>query len=566
MTENLFLNISVLFGITISIAFIMRLLKQPLVVAYITAGIIAGPLFLQNLPELQNSFESFSQFGIVLLLFLVGLSLNFEYIRRVGKEVLIAGTAQFLVTAAFGYGLLSWFNFPPLGALFVAVAITFSSTIIVIKLLVEKKDLETSYGQFVVGLLLVQDIIAVLLLIALNMTSDLGSWHQTLALLLGKAVLLGLSVYILSKNFLPWLLNRVATSSEMLFVFTIAWCFGVASLVYALGFGVEIGAVIAGLSLGSSPYQSEISSRLRPLRDFFIVLFFIVLGSGLHLKDITHVVGPGLLLSGFVLLFQPVILYLVMRKLGYRRRSSFLAGVTAAQVSEFGFILIFKGQELGILQGQELALLTFIALVTIFVSSYLITYNNQIYHHIRPLLNWFGKEDHEDSQAIKPTVTVWVFGYHRVGWKLCEALIQRKISFAVVDSNPQVLKVLKKRGIVAYFGDISDVEFLETLPLAQSQMIISTVPDPDDQKTFIHHVRKQTNKVFIIASLHHTRHMKELYEAGADYILLAHLLVGLWLTDLLNEKNVTKKMFTKLRSEQGKEMKMHHTVRPTKKA
>lgn len=565
MTENLFLNISVLFGITVSIAFIMRLLKQPLVVAYITAGIIAGPLFLHNVPGLTNSFESFSQFGIVLLLFLVGLSLNFEYIRRVGKEVLIAGTTQFLVTAAFGYGLLSWFNFSPLGALFVAVAITFSSTIIVIKLLVEKKDLETSYGQFVVGLLLVQDVIAVLLLIGLNMAPNLGSWQQTIVLLIGKAVLLGMSVYVLSKKFLPWLMNHVATSSEMLFVFTIAWCFGVASLVYALGFGVEIGAVIAGLSLGSSPYQSEISSRLRPLRDFFIVLFFIVLGSGLHLEDVTHVVGPGLLLSGFVLLFQPIILYLVMRKLGYRRRSSFLAGVTAAQVSEFGFILIFKGQELGILQGQELALLTFIALVTIFISSYLITYNNQIYHYLRPLLNWFGSEDSEESQTIKPAVAVWVFGYHRVGWKLCEALIERKTSFAVVDSNPQVLKVLKKRGINAYFGDISDVEFLETLPLAEAHMIISTVPDPEDQKTFIHHVRRQSNKVFIIASLHHTRHMKELYEAGADYILLAHLLVGLWLTDLLQETTLTKKMFTALRSEQGKDMKMRYRIGATKK-
>lgn len=556
MTENLFLNISVLFGITVSIAFVMRLLKQPLVVAYITAGIIAGPLFLHNLPELQNSFESFSQFGIVLLLFLVGLSLNFEYIRRVGKEVLIAGTSQFLVTAAFGYGLLSWFNFSPLGALFVAVAITFSSTIIVIKLLVEKKDLETSYGQFVVGLLLVQDIIAVLLLIGLNMTSDLGGWQQTVVLLTGKAVLLGLSVYILSKKFLPWLMNHVATSSEMLFVFTIAWCFGVASLVYALGFGVEIGAVIAGLSLGSSPYQSEISSRLRPLRDFFIVLFFIVLGSGLRLGDVAHVVGPGLLLSVFVLLFQPFILYFVMRRLGYRRRSSFLAGVTAAQVSEFGFILIFKGQELGILHGQELALLTFIALVTIFVSSYLITYNNQIYHWLRPMLNWFGKEDSDSVEIKKPPVAVWVFGYHRVGWKLCEALIEHKISFAVVDSNPQVLKILQEKKITAYFGDISDVEFLETLPLAEAQMIISTVPDPEDQKTFIHHVRRQSAKVFIIASLHHTRQMKELYEAGADYILLAHLLVGLWLTDLLGQATITKKMFAKLRNEQGKDMKI----------
>lgn len=555
MTENLFLNISVLFGITISIAFVMRMLKQPLVVAYITAGLIAGPLFLHRLPGLENSFESFSQFGIVLLLFLVGLSLNFEYIKRVGKQVLIGGTVQFLVTALAGYGVMRWFGFSTLAALFVAVAITFSSTIIIVKLLVEKKDLETAYGQFVVGLLLVQDVIAVLLLIVLNMTHNLTDWQNTLALLLGKAVLLAACIYFLSRKILPWLMYQVAESGEMLFVFTIAWCFGVASLVYALGFGVEIGAVIAGLSLGSSPYQSEISSRLRPLRDFFIVLFFIVLGSNLHLDEIVQVIGPGLVLSAFVLLVQPVILFLVMRRLGYKRRNAFLAGVTAAQVSEFGFILIFKGQDLGILQGQELPLLTLIALITIFVSSYLITYNNRLYQWLQPVFNFFGKENDSEDLEKKPVVPVWVFGYHRVGWKLCEALAARKIPFAVVDFDPQVLKTMQNRGITCYFGDISDVEFLETLPLAEAQIIISTVPDPEDQKTLIRYVRRHSKKPYIIASLHHAKYLKELYQAGADYVLLAHLLVGLWLTNLLDDKKWTKKMFATLRMAQGREMK-----------
>ncbi len=555
MTENLFLNISVLFGITVSIAFVMRLLKQPLVVAYITAGLIAGPLFLHQLTGLENAFESFSQLGIVLLLFLVGLSLNFEYIKRVGKQVLIGGTVQFLVTALVGFGVMRWFGFSTLAALFVAVAITFSSTIIIIKLLVEKKDLETTYGQFVVGLLLVQDVIAVLMLIVLNMAGSAGDWQQTAGLLLGKAIVLTGVVYFLSKKILPWLMYRVASSSEMLFVFTIAWCFGVASLVYVLGFGVEIGAVIAGISLGSSPYQSEISSRLRPLRDFFIVLFFIVLGSGLHLGELSKVIVPGILLSAFVLFVQPLILYWVMRRMGYKRRNAFLAGVTAAQVSEFGFILVFKGQELGILQGPELPLLTLIALVTIFISSYLVTYNHQLYQILKPVFAFFGKEDDRDEDTKKPAVPVWVFGYHRVGWKLCETLIAQKIKFAVVDFNPQTLATMQARGITSYYGDISNIEFLETLPLAEAKIIISTVPDPEDQKTLIRHIRRQTNKPFIIASLHHTRDLKSVYEAGADYILLAHLLVGVWLKDLLSSDQWTKRLFTKLRTEQLRELK-----------
>lgn len=556
MTENLFLNISVLFGITVSVAFVMRLLRQPLVVAYIVAGLIAGPLFLHKIPGLENSFASFSQFGIVLLLFIVGLSLNFEYIKRVGKDVLIGGTAQFLVTAAAGMLVMKGFGYGLLPALFVSVAITFSSTIIVVKLLVDKKDLETAYGQYVVGLLLVQDIIAVLMLIVLNMSHDLADWQHAVSLLVGKAALLGIFVYVLSKKVLPRIMHQVAVSSEMLFIFTIAWCFGVASLVYTLGFGVEMGAVIAGLSLGSSPYQPEISSRLRPLRDFFIVLFFIVLGSELQLGDIPQVLGPGVLISLFVLVVQPMILYTVMRRLGYRRRSSFLAGVTSAQVSEFGFILVFKGQELGILHGQELALLTFIALTTIFVSSYLITYNNQLYHWARPLLDFFGKETGEDVGPKKPEVHVWVIGYHRVGWKVCEALRERKIKFAVIDSNPQAIKKMAERGIVGYFGDIADVEFLETLPLEKAETIICTAPDPDDQKTLFRFVRRHSHKTFLIGSLHHSRDMAGLYEAGADYVLLAHLLVGVWVTELLDEKKWNKHLFSQLRSEQKQELKI----------
>lgn len=555
MTENLFLSISALFGITISVAFVMRLLKQPLVVAYITAGLIAGPLFLHKLPDLGHSFESFAQFGIVLLLFIIGLSLNFEYIRQVGKNVLIGGTVQFLLTALTGLLVLRGFGYGVIPALFVSVAITFSSTIIIIKLLVEKKDLETTYGQYVVGLLLVQDVIAVFLLIALNLGQNMANWQETILWLLGKGLVLVACLYVLSKKVLPWLMHQVAESGEMLFVFTIAWCFGIASLVYSLGFGVELGAVIAGFSLGSSPYQSEISSRLRPLRDFFIVLFFIVLGSSLRLGDVLSVVVPGLLLAAFVLVAQPLILYWIMRRLGYRRRSSFLAGVTAAQVSEFGFILVFKGQEMGILQGSELALLTLIALTTIFISSYLITYNNQLYQWLKPILDFFGKEDGEDVSVKKPQVDVWVVGYHRVGWKVCETLKEKGVSFAVIDSNPQVLRKVQDRGMVGYFGDIADVEFLESLPLTEAKVIICTAPDPDDQKTLIRFVRKHNTKIFILVSLHHTRYANELYEAGADYVLLGHLLVGMWVTDLFAEKKWTKKLFSELRQEQKRELK-----------
>ena len=318
--------------------------------------------------------------------------------------------------------------------------------------------------------------------------------------------------------------------------------------------------MIAGISLGSSPYQAEISSRLRPLRDFFIVLFFVVLGSELQLGEITSVLGPGIVLSAFVLIVDPIILYIVMRRMGYRRRSAFLAGVTAAQVSEFGFILIFKGQELGYLQGPELALLTIIALTTIVVSSYLITYSEQVYQRLRPLLDSLGREDGEDENREKTVYPVWVFGYHRIGWKVCEALAQKKISFAVVDFNPETIRKLGRRGIPAHFGDAADVEFLEGLGLDKAKLIISTIPEHDDQEVMVRFVRKLSDKPVIICSLHHARFMSNLYHAGANYVMLSHLLGGQWMSEVLKHSPWTKKTFAELRREQKEEMKLRYTL------
>lgn len=560
MIETIFVHISWLLGLTVGIAFVVRWLRQPLIVAYIIAGLIAGPLFLNIVNSDTPVFGTLAHFGIVLLLFVIGLNFNVEYLRRMGRLVFAGGAWQFVITALVGFGVLRWFNFSALSAGFVAVAITFSSTIIIVKLLDEKRHTETAYGQYVIGLLVVQDVIAVLLLIALNAANLPGTWQMTLVAAFGKAILLGSAVYLISTYILPSLLRRAAPSSELLFIFTIAWCFVLASLVYAAGFGAEIGAVIAGLTLGSSPYQAEISSRLRPLRDFFIVLFFIVLGSELQLGEVLQVWRPGLALALFVLVVEPIILYIVMRRMGYQRRNAFLAGVTAAQVSEFGFILIFKGKELGYVQGPELALLTLVALTTIVISSYLITYNEELYARVRPWLERFGKDHKETPTEEVMKYQAWVFGYHRMGWKICQSLRERGISFAVVDFSPSAIEKLKARGIPAYFGDASDVEFLETLSLGQAEMIISTIPDAPDQLALIRFVRKHSPHPIIITHLQHARHLSDLYAAGADYVMLTHLLGGQWIAERLAEP-LARKNFAALRKEQKQEMKLRFDAR-----
>ncbi len=559
--DNIFLQISVLLGITVSIAFIMRLLRQPLIVAYIIAGVIAGPLFLNLVSGGETFFNTFAEFGIVLLLFVVGLSLNLEYIKKMGKKVFVGGLLHFVITAGLVTLLMHYLYFSWISALFIAISITFSSTIIVIKLLSDKRDLEALYGRYVIGVLLVQDIIAVILMIFLN-TSTKNSvvWYQTVFSIGAKGVLLVGIVFLMSRYLLPHIMDKVAKSGEMLFIFTIAWCFGVASLVYWAGFSVEIGAIIAGISLGASPYQPEISSRMRPLRDFFIVLFFILLGSELQLTNIKQAIIPAAILSVVVLVFKPILYYYVLRILKYTRRSSFLAATTAGQVSEFGFILIFTAMSVNFLNGSELAILTIVALITIMISSYFITYNEWMYKKILPLLNRFGEDKIRQLNENLEEYPVWVFGYHRIGWKVCEALAEKKVKFAVVDFDPTAISKLRHRGIPSFFGDAADVEFLDGLPLHKAKLIISTLPEADDQKTLISHVKQNNSKTHIIANLYHTDHLDELYHMGADYVMMPHLLGGQWIANILKEHKWNKTTFKKIRQEQKQEMKLRFNV------
>lgn len=561
MAENIFLQISVLLGITVSIALIMRLLRQPLIVAYIIAGLISGPLFLNLVDGGKSFFQTFANFGIVLLLFIVGLSLNFQYIKKLGRSVVIGEFFRFVITVALGIFLMKIMHFGLLSSIFVSIALSFSSTIIVVKLLSEKRDLETLYGRYSEGLLLLQDVIAILIMIFLN-TSGLNNytWYESILVTGSKVVLLTALVFLLAKYLLPPIMDKVARNSELMFIFTIAWCFGVASLIYWSGFSVEIGAIIAGISLGASPYQPEIASRIRPLRDFFIVLFFIVLGSELKFVDLREIFLPALVLSFFVIIVDPLILYFVMRRMKFTRRSAVLAGVTAAQVSEFGFILIFKGQEVGMLHGSELSLLTLVALITIIISSYFITYNEQIYKFLMPWLNKFGKDMAQPEVDKFSDYTVYVIGYHRIGWKICETLAEKRIKFAVIDFNPDAIKKLKHRGIPAFFGDVGDVEFLESLSLDKAKLIVMTIPEADDQKNLITFVRRKSEKPIIVANLYQNRYLEDLYEAGANYVMMPHLLGGLWISEVLKFHPWTNKTFSGLRKEQHEEMKLRFTA------
>ena len=560
MTNTIFIDIGLILGIAIALGFFIQLLRQPLIISYIITGIIAGPIFLNLINSSQQYFNVFAKFGVILLMFLVGLSLNLTFLKKIGKVVVFVGFGQAICTSLFGFLLMQFLGISFYGSIFLAVSITFSSTIIVLKLLAEKRELRTTYGRYTLGLMLVQDIIAIAILVLLPSLGQGQSFLISFFGLVFKGALLLSLVYLLAKIVLPFTLKYVAKNGEFLLIFTLGWCFAIAGLAEWIGITLEVGAIIAGLSLGSSIYQTEISSRIRPLRDFFIALFFIILGSGINVGDFQAVFWPSIILALFVLVGNPVILYFFYRQMRFTRRNSFLAGLTSAQVSEFGFVFLFLAVQSGYIESQILSVFTIIALITIFFSSYLITYNQALWRKASLLLKVFGRDKHHNPRHIDTRYDVAVLGYHRLGWKICEALAEMEIDFVVVDFDPRAIRKLEDRNIPYFFGDVTEVEFLQELPLMDSKLIISTLPDAEDQITLIEYIRGQNTKTLIIANLSHSQFLDEMYDAGADYIMMPHLLSGEWMGNILKQNNWDRKTFNKLTKKQRDEMRLKFTL------
>lgn len=522
---NIFFELSLLLTVTAIITLAVRKLRQPLVVGYILSGIIAGPYVL-NIVSSQHELELFSKVGIVFLLFIVGLYLNPKIIQEVGKVSLVTGLGQVLFTSLIGFALTLLLGIDHLAALYVAIALTFSSTIIILKLIADKKDLQKLYAKIAIGFLLVQDIVATFILIAITVVSgqsDMGL-GSTLLLTLGKGMILFSVLGMFQRYILPKVTEYAAESPELLFLFSLAWGTILASLFSALGFSIEIGALIAGVTLSVSPYSVEIASRLKPLRDFFIIIFFVLLGSQLILSNLAQLLFPAIILSLFVLVGNPIIVIILMNTLGYNRKTSYQAGLTVAQISEFSLILGALGLRLGHLSQEVLSLITLVGLITISGSTYLILYSETIYPKVSRYLSWLeliktnvkskGKNP-DDFESV-------IFGFDRVGHYFAQSLQLLDHSFLVVDFNPASAEKLENTGYQYRLGDASDPEFLEDLPIVKPKIIISTVPELATNILIVHAMRAKNKKAVIIPIAQTHQDASELYEAGASYVMMPH--------------------------------------------
>mgnify|MGYP001620150771 FL=1 len=527
-----FFELAIIILIASALGIAAKLTKQPIILAYLATGAVIGYFGFFNLAD-KETFRLFSDLGIMFLLFLVGLEINYTSLRLVGKTSLIVGIAQIIFTFIGGFIIAYFFGFNYLSSAYIAIALTFSSTIIIVKLLSEKKDLNSLYGKVSIGFLLVQDFVAILILIflaSLQAGNKIEIFDIFLTLIKGVA-LFGLMIY-LGRKILPLIFNKIAHSQELLFLSSLAWLFMAVAGASKLGFSIEIGGFLAGLALANSSENFQIAGRIRSLRDFFILIFFAILGTSIIIADFSNLTFPIIIFSLFVLIGNPLIVLIIMGIMGYRKRTGFMCGVTVAQISEFSLILAAMGAKVGHISNGTVSLITAVGIITITLSTYSIIYSEKIFKFLSPILSIFERKKTKEDEMLfqkrhKPIILI---GCHRTGQSL--AFNIPKEDLLIIDFDPEIISQLRKQGYDYLFGDVSDAEIFEKANFDEAKLVISTSPDIEDNLTLLSSLNalNNRNKLKVIMRARTSREAEILYNNKADYVLLPHFTAGQYLS------------------------------------
>lgn len=548
---NIFLDLTLIICVAAFFSIIFRYFKQPEILAYILTGILIATFKFFDSSN-NDVLHSLSEVGVTLLLFMVGLEIRVSELMSLGKSLILSATGQILGTFVLVFLMSSFFGFNILTSIYVATALTFSSTIIVVKLLSDQRELHSLHAKFSLGILLVQDVVAIFFLIFLSgfnqQTGGLSSLFQIVPLVL-KAVFIFALIAYLSKSIFPKIVEFIAKSPETLFLVSLAWVFGLSAIVSSpfIGFSIEIGGFLAGVALANSLVNYQIIAKAKILRDFFIVIFFVLLGVQMSFESIGSIIVPAIVLSVFVLVLKPFIVMTMLSLLGYRKRTSFLTGVSLSQVSEFSLILVFVGYKLGHISQEIVSLVTLVGLISFAFSTYMITHWKTLYGKFAKRISFMERanlkkdeifETEENLESLKGHVVV--VGGDQMGLSIVEALEDKDMEVVVVDFDPSIVKKLKDKKIHRLFGDISDLDIQERAQIDNARLVISTIPDTNDNLLLLKELKHENRRAKIVMMALDSKDAKLLYKGGADYVILPHLAGGRQIAKIIIEDHINK--------------------------
>ncbi|MBI2677162.1 MAG: cation:proton antiporter [Candidatus Koribacter versatilis] len=510
-------------------------LRQPVVLGYMAAGVVIGPT--EGFGWIStHDIEPISELGLILLLFMIGLEIDLKKLRQAGVPVVAAGIGQFLICVALGLGLAPLIGFHSGGAtyspIYYAVAVALSSTMIVVKLLYDKFELDSLPGRITLGVLVFQDIWAILFL---AVQPNLA--HPTalvLALSLAKGVGLIACALLMSRFVLPVVFRSIAKLPEVMLIGALAWCFGVSMLASWLGLSREMGALIAGVSISTFPYNLDVIAKAISLRDFFITLFFVTLGA-----QIPRPTGEMLLLALATALFLTASRFLsitpILWSLKLGNRASFIPALNLSQLSEFSLVICSLGVGLGHIPESLLSLMVVTLVITSLTSTYGILFNHEIFERVNPLLVRLGMRDlsHEGEEAHEvPARPIVLLGFSLDASSLLHELLLKDAGLAgklaVVDFNPDVKKELDRRGIANVYGDIGHSDTLHHANIADARVLVSTIPDPFLKGTsnlrLLRQLQRLAPDALKIVTAHRLPVAEELYAEGASFVYVPRLM------------------------------------------
>lgn len=526
-TALLIYELSVIIIAAAFLSLVARMFKQPLIIAYIIAGIIIGPKFLGLITNL-DVIKLFAELGIAFLLFIVGLELDLSKLKKAGSVAITTGIIQVLITFSIGFYTAFLLNFDPLSSIYIGLILSFSSTAIVVKLLGDKNELDTLHGRIILGILLIQDIIVVL---ALSVLTTLGNFSMEVFI---SSIVKGLGLVTLaivfSQLIFPHILKFIEKTPELLFLTSTSILFLFIALSSTLGFSTAVGGFIAGLSQSTFPYNLEIISRAKSLRDFFVIIFFVSLGMMMDFSNIHSRIIEAFIFLLIVIALKPAIITFVCNLFNYSGRISLLTGISLAQISEFSLIVAMIGIEYGQINKEVFSLSTFLMMITAIITTYLIKYDRKVSEKLSLIfygdkrLRGIEKELENIPSVLKDHIII--LGAHEKGRKILEYFRDNKYKVIAVDYDPDVIKRLKGRGYYCIYGDAGNPEILERLNVKKAKMVISTIPDHDDNKLIVEYIKKENPDVVVFTNAESLEDALELYDLGSDYVLYNKMVSG----------------------------------------
>jgi Kef-type K+ transport system membrane component KefB/Trk K+ transport system NAD-binding subunit len=556
--ENIFSGLSLIIVIGAVVAFIMRKLGQPLMIGHIITGILVGPAIF-HIADDPESLRVFADIGIALLLFIIGLGMNPRVVKEVGKSSTITSVVEIICVSIIGWMAAVALGLERDDAIFIGVGLAINSTIVALKLLSDKKEQGRLYGKLTIGTSLVEDILVAiaLLFIAASQNGNLLSLGPFIKLTL-EGALIGLGMYLFAAKVLPKIQKTLASDQELLFLFAIAWGLGSGALLAKIGFSLEVGAFAAGIFLASFPYAQEIASRLRPLRDFFVIVFFIALGTGVSFAGFGSMIW--MILAGLliVLLIKPLIVMSTLGFLGYTKRVSFKTATMLTHVSEFSIILVILGERQGLIQTNIVTILTFVAIISIAASTYLVTYNDKVFSYLEKYLEMFERRKTHAEAVPEQHYELVLFGYQRGGHEFVSLFKKLKKKYVVIDYDPDVVDTMDNRKVNYIYGDATDEELLEEAGVQHAKLVVSTIPDFDVNSFLLKYMEDKNPRAVLILHADDPFEAAKFYEAGASYVILPHYIGSEQVSAFIGKSGLSKEVFRKQRIKHLEYLEKHY--------